>query len=414
VGSRDGRARGLAALAFVFFANGAALASWYPHIPFVQTRLGIGTGPLGLALLGMAGGALGAMPLAGALLSRTGTRPLVALTLVGVCLGLPLPVLAGSTWTLALALVFFGACNGALDVSMNAHAVALEREAGGHLLSRLHALFPLGGLLGAGASAIALHAGVSPLGHLLVCAAGLGTASVVAIRALEAVPVAATENPAHLGGPVRPVLTLGLIGFCGLLAEGAMGDWTAIWLHRSLGTSEALAACGFAVFSVAMAAGRLVGDRLVARQGTRPQLQKGGLLAASSLAIALLVGHPLIALAGCAGVGLGLANVIPIVFREASVVPGLAPGQGLAAATTVGYCGLLAGPPLIGLVADVTGLPRALGLVVLAAAVVALLAALLPPTSRTPAQCPPAARPNVVPKKLPGFQRGGSGSEAIA
>jgi predicted MFS family arabinose efflux permease len=379
VGARGGRGRGLAALGFVFFACGAALASWYPHIPFVQRRLGIGTGPLGLALLGMAAGALGAMPLAGWLLSRTGTRPLVGPTLVGLCVGLPLPVSARSPWMLAFILFFLGACAGALDVSMNAHAVAVEREAGGHFLSRLHALYPLGGLLGAGGAALALQAGMTPLGHLLLCAGGLGAASVVAILGLEAVPIAATaDNPGHLAGPVRPVLTLGLIGFCGLLAEGAMADWTAIWLNRWLCTSDALAACGFAVFSLAMAAGRLAGDHLVARQGARAHLEAAGLFAAASLGIALLVGHPLAALVGCVGMGLGLANVIPIVFREAAAVPGLAPGHGLAATTTVGYFGLLAGPPLIGLVADVTGLPRALGLVVLVSAAIAVFAALLP------------------------------------
>jgi predicted MFS family arabinose efflux permease len=378
VSSPSGLAPGLAALAFIFFANGAALASWYPHIPSVQARLGIGTGTLGLALLGLAAGALGAMPLAGWLLSRVGSRRLVAVTLLGVCFTLPLPVLAGSTLWLALALVVFGACNGALDVSMNAHAVALEKRSGGHFLSRLHALFPVGGLVGAGLAALALAEGMTPFRHLLACASVLGTGSLVALARLPALPTETTENPPHLAGPVRPVLTLGLIGFCGLAAEGAMGDWTAIWLQRWLGTSAAVAACAFAVFSLAMAAGRLAGDHLVARQGARAQLEAGGILAASSLGIALLVGHPLAALAGCVGMGLGLANVIPIVFRESATVPGLAPGQGLAAATTVGYCGFLAGPPAIGFVADATGLPRALGLVVLATAAIAFLAALLP------------------------------------
>jgi fucose permease len=382
VGQPSGRTCGLAALAFVFFANGAALASWYPHIPWVQARLAIGAGTLGLALLGMAFGALAAMPVAGWLVSRVGTRRIVTITLIGVCLALPLPVLAGSTRSLAMALVLFGACNGALDVSMNAHAVALETGSGRHFLSRLHALFPVGGLVGAGLAALALAEGVTPLGHLLTCAAGLGIASVVALLALPALPVEIAENPAHLAFPVRPVLTLGFIGFCGLAAEGAMGDWTAIWLRRWLGTSAAVAACAFAVFSLAMAAGRLVGDHLVARQGARAQLEAGGILAAASLGVALLVGHPVAAFAGCVGMGLGLANVVPIVFREASAVPGLAPGQGLAAATTVGYCGLLAGPPAIGFVADAIGLPRALGLVVLAAATIALLAALLPRARR--------------------------------
>jgi predicted MFS family arabinose efflux permease len=377
--------RGFAALAFVFFANGAALASWYPHIPSVQEHLGIGTGPLGLALLGMAVGALGAMPLAGGLLPRVGSRRLVAVTLLGLCLGLPLPVLAPSTSGLALALLVLGAFNGALDVSMNAHAVALERARGRPFLSRLHALFPLGGLAGAGLAALALHAGLSPARHLFASAALLGTASVLALLGLEPVRGEPAETGPHFASPTRPVLILGLIALCGLVAEGAMGDWTAVWLHRSLGTSAAMAATGFAVFSLAMAAGRLAGDHLVARQGARRHLEAGGVVAAASLGAALLAGHPVAALVGCVGMGLGLANVIPIVFRAAAAVPGLSPGHGLAATTTVGYCGFLAGPPAIGLVAGVTGLPRALGLVVLAAAAIALLAAALPRSSVGPA-----------------------------
>jgi predicted MFS family arabinose efflux permease len=387
VGSPGPSPRGLLALAFVFFANGAALASWYPHIPSVQEDLGIGTGPLGLALLGMAAGALAAMPLAGLLLPRVGSRRLVAVTLLGLCASLPLPTLASSTPVLGLALVILGAFNGALDVSMNAHAVALETARGRPFLSRLHALFPLGGLVGAGLAALALHGGMTPRRHLLACAIALGAAGALALAGLDSVRAATAENAPHLASPRRPVVVLGLIALAGLVAEGAMGDWTAIWLHHSLGTSAAVAATGFAVFSVAMAAGRLAGDHVVARQGARAHLEAGGLVAAASLAMGLVIGHPVAALAGCLGMGLGLANVIPIAFRAAAAVPGLPPGQGLAAVTTVGYCGFLAGPPIIGLVADVTGLPRALGLVVLTAAAIAALAAALPAAgARVPAR----------------------------
>jgi hypothetical protein len=362
----------------VFFANGAALASWFPHLPFVQERLGIGTGPLGLALLGMAAGALAAMPLAGFLLPRVGSRRLVAFTLLGLCASLPLPILAPTPFVLGLALVILGAFNGALDVSMNAHAVALETARGRPFLSRLHALFPLGGLAGAGLAALALYAGMDPRHHLLIGAIVLGASSVFAVLGLDRVRAEAAENPSHLASPARPVFVLGLVALCGLVAEGAMADWTAIWLYRSLGTSAAVAAMGFAVFSLAMAAGRLAGDHVVARQGARAHLEAGSLVAAASLGAALVIGHPVAALLGCVGMGLGLANVIPIVFRAAAAVPGLPPGQGLAAVTTVGYSGFLAGPPVIGVVAEVTGLPRALGLVVLAAAAIAALAAVLP------------------------------------
>lgn len=398
------RAHGLPALAVVFFACGAALASWFPHIPAVQARLGVGPGPLGFALLGLAVGALFAMPAAGFLLPRVGSRALVAVTLPGLCLGLPLPVLAPSTATLGLALTVVGAFAGALDVSMNAHAVAVERALGRPVLSRLHALYPLGGLAGAGLAALALHYGLTPLRHILLSAAALGAVAAVAIGRLEPASSSAVTGGGRLAGPTRPVLALGLIAFCGLLAEGAMGDWAALWLFESLRTSAAVAACGFAVFSLAMAAGRLGGDHLVARQGEACLLRTSGIVAAVSLGLALVIGRPAAALAGCVGMGLGLANVVPIVFRAAAHVPGLPPGYGLAATTTVGYCGLIAGPPFIGLIAAATSLPTALGLVTLACAAVGALAAALPGQGR----------PNVFPKKLPGFQRGASGSDATA
>jgi len=367
------RPHGLPALAFVFLANGAALASWYPHLPAVQERLGVGPGALGLALLGMALGALVAMPAAGWVLHRVGSRKVVAATVMGLCLTLPLPALAPSIRTLGLSLCALGAFNGALDVSMNAHAVGLERALGRPILSRLHALFPVGGLLGAGLAALAIDAGLSPLRHLLLSTAVLATGGLLALFNLGPIAVDTTGGPL-LARPVRAIVPLGLIAFCGLLAEGAMGDWAAIWLHGSLRASEALAACGFAAFSLAMAAGRLAGDHAVARRGATPVLRRGGAVAALSLGLALVIGHPAAALAGCAGMGFGLANVIPAVFRRAAEVPGVPPGYGLAATTTVGYCGLLAGPPLVGFVAAATGLPVALGLVVLAAAAISLLA----------------------------------------
>ena len=366
------RADGLPSLAFVFLANGAALASWYPHLPAVQRRLAVGPAALGLALLGLALGALVAMPLSGYVLHRTGSRLVVAVTALGMCLALPLPALAPSVGALGLSLCLLGAFCGALDVSMNAHGVGLERALGRPILSRLHALFPLGGLLGAGLAALAIEAGLSPVRHLSLAAAILGGGVLVALARLAPVAIDTAGGPL-LARPGRAILPLGLVAFCGLLAEGAMGDWTAIWLH-GLGASEAVAACGFAAFSLAMALGRAAGDHAVVRRGSTAVLRRGGVVAAASLLLALVAGHPLIGLAGCLGVGFGIANVVPVVFRRATEVPGLPPGHGLAATTTVGYCGLLAGPPLVGFVASVAGLPVALGLVVLAAAVVTVLA----------------------------------------
>lgn len=187
---------------------------------------------------------------------------------------------------------------------------------------------------------------------------------VIAAGAVAALPTA----PAGDVGPLFVLprgnfVVLGAIAFVALLAEGAMGDWSAVYIRMSLGAAASTAAYGFAAFSLAMAIGRFTGDRLVARHGTTAVLAGGALIGACSLGVALIAGHPLAAVAGFTGMGLGLSNIIPIVFSAAGRLPGLAPGIGIAAVSTTGYFGYLAGPPLIGLVAEASSLPIGLGLV---------------------------------------------------
>ena len=188
--------------------------------------------------------------------------------------------------------------------------------------------------------------------------------------------------------PVRGVTIqspLGILALLGLLAEGAMADWGAVYLHDTLGSSPSVAALGFAAFSLAMAAGRFSGDVMVGRLGPRRVLRGSSAVAAVGLGAALLVGQPAVGVVGCALVGLGIANVIPVLFSAAARVPGVPPGQALAAVATTGYLGFLAGPPLIGVVAEAAGLVAGLGLVSGACAFVALKAGALPeaPTLRT-------------------------------
>jgi len=170
------------------------------------------------------------------------------------------------------------------------------------------------------------------------------------------------------------LLALGILALLGLMAEGAMADWSAVYLHDTLGASPAVAAIGFAAFSLAMAAGRLSGDALVGRLGPPRVLRGSSAVAAFGLALALLVGRPAIAIVGCALVGVGVANIIPILFSAAARVPGVPPGRALAAVATTGYLGFLAGPPLIGVVAEAAGLAAGLALVSGACAIIALKA----------------------------------------
>lgn len=359
------------AVAALFFLNGAVLASWVPHIPTVQMRLRLGESALGVALLGMAAGALLAIPLAGWAIPRLGSRVVVRASGLLFCAALLAPLLATDLPRLVAALMLFGAANGAMDVSMNAQAVAVERRLRRPIMSWFHGMWSVGGLVGAGLAALALHAGLAPLAHATGAALLAGGGCALAMRALLPPGDDVRADGPRLVRPSGALAALGLLAALALLAEGAMGDWSAVYLRHWLLTSASVAALGFAAFQTTMAAGRFAGDRLASRCGDAALLRASAALAAGALAAALLVAHPLAALLGCAAVGLGLSNVIPILFRTAALVPGVAAAQGIAAVGSAGYLGFLGGPPLIGLAAEWIGLPAALGLVVLALTLIA-------------------------------------------
>jgi len=384
------------AVAAVFFANGLGFASWSPHIPGMQERLGLGEAALGFALLGVAVGSLVAMPLAGALTARAGSRPVTRVAYVGSCLVLPLPALAPSPVLFALALAVVGALMGALDVAMNAQGVAVERRVGHPILSSFHGTLSvgagLGALLGGGAVALA----VPPALHLAV----VGAVLLLAVLPLSARLLRA--EPAVGGAPVRraPVtpalLSLGAIAFAVLLAEGSMIDWSAIYLRDVAGPEgerAGIGALGYAAFSIMMAAGRFAGDRVVARVGPPALLRGAALLGGAGLGLGLLAGTPAAAIAGFAVLGLGLSTVVPVVFSAAGrALPAGADrpgpdgaGPAISAVSTIGYLGFLAGPPLIGLVAEAVGLPIALGGVAVLVATIPLLARAAAP-ALTPAR----------------------------
>jgi MFS family permease len=359
------------ATATLFFANGCGLGSWLPHIPDVKIWHGLSDGVLGLALLAIAGGAVASLPVAGALTARFGSRPIARAAAALFCAVLPLPLLAPDFPLLLAAFVTLGIGIGALDVAMNAHAVLVEERYGLPIMSSFHGLFSLGGLVGAALAGGAMTVGLPPVEHLATSAAVLGAA------VLAAWPWLLPTAPAPTGGPLFVVphgrlAVLGGIALIAFMAEGAMGDWSAIYIRMDLGASPATAAWGFAAFSLTMAIGRLTGDRLVARVSPAGMVAAGALIGALTFGSALIAGHPAAAVLGFAGMGIGLANIAPIVFSAAGRLPDLAPGIGIAAVSTAGYCGFLAGPPLIGLVAEISGLPAGLGLVAVAVGLMVL------------------------------------------
>jgi MFS family permease len=353
----------------VFFVNGALIASWVSRIPAVSERLGLDKAQLGIGLLGMAVGALIAFPIAGWGIARFGSKPVVTIALIGLSASLLLPGLAGSLPALFISLVAFGALNGATDVGMNAQAVEVEKMHSQPIMSSFHGMWSLGGLLGSGIGALLIGAGFSPQAHFaLVGAVAALTASIASSRLLNV-------QPTHQTGPVfavppRSLVAIGVVLFCAALVEGSMADWTAVYLKTSLLTTESFATIGYAAFSLAMLAGRLTGDALKARLGAVALGRSGGLIATIGMAFALVVGQPWASLIGFACVGWGVSSLFPMAFSAAGNAKGVNQGVALAAIATMGYTGFLVGPPLIGFIAQATGLRLALAVVVMLSLVI--------------------------------------------
>ena len=349
----------------VFFVNGVVIGTWVVRIPAIKDELGLGEGLLGVALLGAAVGALLAMPLVGALVSRFGSRRVVGTTALLLTLSLVLPALAPSLLFLALALAMLGAANGGLDVAMNAQAVAVERGYGRPIMSSFHAAWSFGGLAGAALGGLLASRTVGPLPHFSTVAILAAIAFAGAYGALLPSRADASEEGAPaFARPTRALLGLGIMAFCVLLGEGAMGDWSAVYLDDTLGTGPGFAAAGYAAFSLSMAFGRLFGDRLTERLGPVTLVRSCGALAAVGLGVALAAAQPLVALVGFACAGAGFSIVFPTALSAAGRTGDMATGPALAAVSTAAYTGFLIGPPFIGFLAELTGLGYALYLVV--------------------------------------------------
>jgi HAD superfamily hydrolase (TIGR01509 family) len=362
------------AITVFFLADGFLIGSWAARIPAVQHHADLTSPDLGLALFAMSLGALISMPLAGWLGERIGTRSVTVAALVVAGTSLFLASLATGLPGVAAALLGFGAGFGAINVAANAQGVALERLYGRSILSSFHAAFSTGGLAGAGVGALAAGAGIDAQTQFASLAVAVVVVASVSGRRLLP-PERCDSRPAPvLVRPPRALLVLGAAAFFTLLAEGAAADWSAVYLSHSLEASAAVAGLGYTAFSLTMASSRLFGDRLTGRFGPVALARGGGVLASAGLAGALVAGSTAAALIGFAAMGAGLGVVVPVLFRAAGSTPGVPTAIGIAAVSTIGWLGFLAGPPAIGFVAGAVGLRAALAIVVVATAMVAVLA----------------------------------------
>ena len=361
------------AVAAIFLTHGLLVGAWVPHIPLAKERLAAGAGLFGLALLALAAGAVLAMPLAGALINRFGSARMTMVTGVLFCLAFLLPVNAPNLAGFMLGGFLMGATIGSMDVSMNAHGIAVEKALRKPTMSMFHGAFSLGGMLGAFGGAALLKLFGAPAQALVASAVCL----IVLRTAGTALLPAATDkglSGSHFGWPTRATIGLGLLCFLALMVEGSILDWGAIMLREKFAVSASLAALGFGVYQGGMAGARFLGDALRQRFGAVRLIQVSAALAGFGTALALL--SPTVGLAIVAFVvaGIGIGNVAPVLFAGGGRLEPQAPGRGIAAVTTLGYSGFLSGPPVIGFAAQLSSLNTALFITVAAALVIAVFA----------------------------------------
>ncbi len=363
------------AVSAVFVLNGLMFGSWAARLPAVRDRVHLSDGEQGIALAALALGAVLSMPVAGAVATRVGSRPATRFSLGLACVATALVALPTTLPALCVLTFVLGISMGALDVTMNSHGVAVERRYGRPILSGFHAGFSAGGLAGGALGAVAAGLSVDVRLHLaLVAALAAAVGSTSSRRFLPRREDTLPRGTPILVRPPRRLWALGFLAFACLLIEGASADWSAVYMRDSLGSSAAVAALGFTAFSVAMTIARLMGDRLVERVGQTRLVRFGGLVGAGGFGAALLLGTPAAGLVGFACLGIGMASIVPIVFRSAGSAPGISPSVALAAVSSTGYLGFVVGPPVIGGLAGLVGLPTALGLLVVLGAAVAFAA----------------------------------------
>lgn len=360
-----------AAVSALFFSYGLLFATLGLNLPGLRDALNLSDTQIGFGLLAVSVGSLLTMPLTGGWAERRGSH---RLTRVGATLtfsALLLPFLSTSLPTLLLAFGVLGLCNGVLDVALSAQGVTVEKAAGRPLMSRLHAFYSLGGLGGALAGGL-LVGQVPELWHVGAVTAIMLLLAAWAWRRLLPDVLPPSSHPPPRQATVQPgALLLGGLCFLGMLTEGANYDWSAIYYRDVLGAQAGEVAWGYGAFVGAMALGRWFGDRFRTWTGDLQAVRAGAFLAATGLALALLWPHPVSSTVGFALSGLGLSNVVPVMY---SVAGHALAGRGIATVATIGYAGFLLGPPVIGFLSDGIGLRAALGLAAAGAALVSLLA----------------------------------------
>ena len=347
------------AVAAMFLANGFVMGAWAPQIPLLMPRHNVTESTLGLLILVLGIGAVGAMLFAGKLIARFGGRLVLSVFSLALIPVLPMVVFSPNLWTLAVFMAVFGAMAGCMDVAMNAQAVEIERRLHRAIMSSSHGFWSLGGFFGGSAGAWVIAHWGSQVQSLI-------TAAVVAVLVFSAMPFLlspAPAAPAEVNKATTPRLfpkdlhiwLLGFLAFFSMVPEGAVLDWAAIYLQKEHGSGVFVSGLAFALFAGTMAVMRFAGDRVRNRFGAVRTLRVSGLIGAAGLMGGAFAPYDWVAIVSFAFAGLGVANMVPILFSAAGNHPSLPSASAISIVTMVGYCGILVAPSTIGFLAEHAG-----------------------------------------------------------
>ncbi|WP_449394452.1 MFS transporter [Devosia riboflavina] len=347
----------------VFLVAGLAMAAWAPLVPFAKARVGVEDGALGLLLLCLGLGSIVAMPITGVLASRFGCRAIIVASSIAVAVVLPFLAIVDTVPGLAIALALFGASVGTIDVAMNIQAVMVEKDSGRNMMSGFHGLFSLGGIVGAGGVSLLLAVGIAPLTATLVISAMLVVLLTGAFSGLLPYGNREAGSTPLFVIPKGIVMFIGLLCFLVFLGEGAILDWSALFLINTHQVDPMQAGFGYTMFAIAMTFGRLTGDAIVKTLGGLKVVVGGGIVAAAGFLLAVFAPVQPLAFAGFLLVGIGASNIVPVLFTAAGNQTRMPASLAVAAITTLGYAGILVGPAAIGFVAQHWNLSTAFVLV---------------------------------------------------
>lgn len=361
------------AIALLFLCNGFLFGSWAARIPEVKTVFQLSEQDLGFVLLALAIGSLCIMPFMARIGVRLGAGKTTVLLAVFFNLVLPLPLLMTSPFSLVVILFLMGLGMGGMDIAINTSAAIIEEKEGVRIMSAFHGFWSSGAMMGAGIGSLTYGAGISYVLYMAVASSFFLFLIFIQRTIYFSIEDAnASEEPAF-ALPGKNLFVLALVALLVFLAEGAIADWSSLYMKENLHTDISYAGLGYSAFAFAMAIGRFFGDGITRSLGPSKILIGGNVLVTLSLGALLILANPLLAILGFALVGFGFSSVVPVIFSEAAKTPGMSTVGNMAAIGSVGYFGFLVGPPLIGFVADTFSLPQALGIL----AVGSLLSALL-------------------------------------